>query len=148
MLSLSIDLNDEYRFVISEMSRRDQLEISSWYNDFILEGGDNLKRLKAVTAISTKIVLASRHTLYRKDEKLQPGTHEIEDGFTLTLPLTEAGLNDLPLSFTAWLIDAAGRIHPYILETFLAAGRRMERSAKRMHEHLSASGLSGRQIPH
>lgn len=148
MLSLSIDLTDEYRFVISEMSRRGHLEISSWYNDFILEGGDNLKRLKAVTAISTKIVLASRHTLYRKDEKLPPGTYEIEDGFTLALPLTEVGLNELPLSFTAWLIDAAGRIHPYILETFLAATLRGERSGTRTYEQLSGSGLSDRPTVH
>lgn len=148
MLALSIDLTDEYRFVISEMSRRDQLEISSWYNDFILEGGDNLKRLKAVTAISAKIVLASRHTLYRKDEKLPAGTYEIEDGFTLTLPLTETGLNDLPLSFTAWLIDAAGRIHPSILETFLAATLRIKRSGTRIYERLSDSGLSDRLTVH
>src|SRR5688572_10587543 len=144
MLSLSLELNDEYRFVISEMSRQSQLEISSWYNDWILQGGDNLKRLQAVTAISTKVVLHSRHTLYRKGEKLPDGTYEIEDGFTITLPMTEAGVNELPLSFAAWLIDAAGRIHPFILETFLASGLRMKKTAQTMTERLSASGLSGR----
>jgi hypothetical protein len=148
MLSLSLDLNEDYRFAISEMSRQSQLELSAWYNDWILDGADNLKRLQAVTAISTKVVLASRHALYRKGEKLPAGTYEIEDGFTMTLPLTEAGVNELPLSFAAWLIDAAGRIHPYILETFLAAGRRIEKAVTTIRARPSASGQSDRSIKH
>lgn len=131
MLSLAIDLTDEYRFVISEMNRRDHLVLSTWYNEWILEGGDNLKRLQAVTTISTKIVLASRHALYRNGEKLPDGTYEIEDGFIITLPMTAECLNELPLSFTAWLIDSAGRIHPHILETFLASAQRIGRMMTR-----------------
>lgn len=146
MLSLSIDLTDEYRFVISEMTRRDHLDISAWFNDWILEGGDNLKRLKAVTAISTKIVIASRHSLYKGGEKLPDGTYEIEDGFSLTLPMTAASLDDLPLSFTAWLIDSAGRIHPHILETFLVSAQRIERSITKPTASASVSGQSEKPI--
>lgn len=147
MLSLSLDLNEEYRLTIGEMSRKSHLALSTWYNDWLTAGGDNLKKLTFVSAISTQVILYSRLTLYRKGEKQPDGTYEIEEGFSLTLPLTEAGLNDLPLSLSAWLIDAAGRIHPHILETFLAAARRIAQSGKRIQERLSASGQLDRSIP-
>lgn len=137
---LSLELNDRYRLTVSEMSRKSQLVISTWYNGWISGGGDNLDKLKFVSAISTQVIVNSRLSLYRDGEKLPDGTYTVEDDTTITLPMTEACLNDLPASLAAWLIDAAGRENPLILETFLAVARRVLKNGTKIHERLSDSG--------
>lgn len=144
---LSLELNEQYRLTVSEMSRKSQLAISTWYNGWISGGGDNLEKLKFVSAISTQVILHSRLTLYKDGEKLADGTYIPEDGTVITLPMTEACLNDLPASLAAWLIDAAGRENPLILETFLAVARRVLKNGKTMQERLSASGQSSKPTP-
>jgi hypothetical protein len=138
------DVNDRYRITVSEMSRRSQLTISSWFNDWLAGGKDNLDKLKTVTAISTQVILHSRLALYQDGEKLPDGTYTLEEGAVLTLPLTEECLNELPASLVAWLIDAAGTENSLILETFLAGTQAMAKRGQRIRARLSASGLSNK----
>ena|SRR5688572_20134501 len=143
----SMAFNGQYRITVAEMNRKSHLAVSTWYNGWLAGGGDNLEKLKFVSAVSTQIILHSRITLYRDDEKLSDGTYELEDGVIFTLPMTEACLNDLPYSLVAWLIDAAGKENPVTLETFLAGARTIQKRGRKMYERLSASGRFGKQTP-
>jgi hypothetical protein len=136
----ALDYGDGFRITVAEMSRRSQLTISSWFNDWLTGSGDTPDKLKTVSAISTQVILHSRIALHRNGEKLPEGTYALEDGVTVTLPLTEDSLNDLPASLVAWLIDAAGKENPLILGTFLAATRVLATSGQKTLERLSASG--------
>jgi hypothetical protein len=137
----SLDFNNHCRITVSEMSRRSQLEISSWFNDWIAGGKENLDKLKTVTAISTQVILHSRIALYMDGEKMPDGLYMMEEGAVQTLPLTEECLNELPASLVAWLIDAAGTENSLILANFLAGTRAVVRNGQRTHARLSASGL-------
>jgi len=136
------DLPNGYRMTISEMSRRSQLVISSWFNEWLLSTqGEVIPKFKTVSAISTQVILHSRVALYRGDERLSDGLHKIEDGLTITLPLTEAGLDDLPASVAAWMIDAAGQENASTLANFLAGIRAATTNGKTTFARLSANGL-------
>jgi len=140
-------LANDYTLTVSEMSRRSQLAISSWFNEWFLSSSATVDKLSTVSAISTQIILHSRVALYRGAEKLPDGTYTIDDDLTLTLPLTEARLNDLPYSCVAWMIDAAGKENQAILENFLAGVRASTKNGSQMFARLSGSGLSSRPTP-
>jgi hypothetical protein len=144
----SHDVNDHYRITLSEMSRRSQVEISTWFNGWLAGSGDMLDKLKVVSAISTQVILYSRLALYRDGEKLPEGTYELEDGVTITLPLTEVCLNELPASLVAWLIDAAGRENAFVLESFLAGARAIQKNMTNRLARRSASGPSNEPPAH
>lgn len=136
----TLDLEGGYRLTVSEMSRRAQLEISTWFNNWMAGGGSNLEKLQSVTAISTQVILHSRIALHRDTEKLPDGTYTLADGTVLTLPLTEVCLNDLPASLVAWLIDAAGRENTLTLESFLAGMRVIQKRLTKTPAPPSGSG--------
>lgn len=140
----AFDINGEYRITVSEMSRKSQLAVSTWFNDWVTSGGEQLKKLQTVSAISTQIILHSRLALYRGTEKCPDGTYTIEDGMVITLPLTEACLGDLPASLVVWLIDAAGRENAVTLEGFLAGIRTAAANGMATYARLSASGHSSK----
>ena len=142
----SLDLANDYTLSLSEMSRRSQLAISSWFNEWFLStrGAD---KLQTVSAISTQVILHSRLTLSRNGERLPDGVYTIEEGMVIALPLTETSLNDLPASLVAWMIDAAGRENAGTLANFLAGIRTATTNGKMAFARLSVSGLSNRSIP-
>lgn len=142
------ELEGGYRLTVGEMSRQSHLDLSTWFNGWFNGGGEQLEKLQTVSAISTQVILRSRIALYRGAEKLPDGTYDIEDGLTITLPLTEAGLNNLPASLVVWLIDAAGRENAIVLEGFLAAVRVATANMKMTSARLSANGPSSRPTPH
>lgn len=134
------DLPGGYRITVGEMSRKSQLAISTWFNDWFSGGGEQLGKLQSVSAISTQVILHSRIGLYKGSEKLPNGTYTPEEDMVITLPLTEACLNELPASLVTWLIDAAGRENATVLEGFLAGVRAMTARGMTTYARLSASG--------
>ncbi len=143
----SRELSNNYRLTVSEMSRKSQLAISTWFNSWFAGGSNILTKLQTVSEISTQIILHSRLTLYKGSERCENGTYVIDDEITLALPLTETGLNDQPASLVAWLIDAAGRENAVTLEGFLASVRVMSARMTTTFERLSDNGRFTNQTP-
>jgi len=144
----TLDLPNGYRVTVSEMSRRSQLAISSWFNEWITGAGKNAPKLDTVSTISTQVILHSRLALYREGVKCADGMHVIEDGVVFPVPMTEDALNELPASLVAWLIDAAGRENESTLQNFLSATRLITARGMRTYARLSDSGRSNSQTAH
>lgn len=143
----ALDIGERYRLTVSEMSRRSQLDISTWFNEWMIGGGAKLDKLHTVSEISTQIILHSRIALYRDGAKLTEGVYRLNEDITIELPLSEANLDDLPASLVTWLIDAAGRENATTLESFLAGVTLMTARGMRTYERLSDNGRLTRQTP-
>ncbi len=128
------------------MSRRSQLAISSWFNEWFLSTRGQADKLATVSAISSQVVLYSRLALYKQGEKQPDGLYQIDEGVTVVIPMTEENLGNLPASLAAWMIDAAAKENQFILSNFLAGARTAMSRGEKMSERLSASGLSGKTM--
>lgn len=142
------DLSNGYTITISEMTRKSQLTISTWFNEWLTGIGANASKLDTVSAISTQIILHSRLTLFQDGVKCADGMYEIEDGVFFPVPMTETALNELPASWVAWMIDAAGKENAVVLTGFLAAIRLTAARGTKTYERLSGSGRSSSLIQH
>lgn len=113
-------IHNGYTFALDEMSRRAQVACIAELNRRIgaLAELDDIQRMAAIT---TLILLRSRLTVTAPDGSvLPPGDHDL-GGAVLTLPLTEACVNDvLPASLTGWMITASAEENLYTLQSFLA----------------------------
>lgn len=139
----ALDLPNGYRLTVLEMSRKSQLAISTWFNGWFAGGGSDLTKLQSVSEISTQVILHSRLSLSLDGVKVPDGAYAIEEGMTITLPMTEDCLNnDLPASLVVWLIDAAGRENATVLNGFLAGVRTVTRRGQMTSARLFASGPS------
>lgn len=138
----------EYRITLTEMSRRSQIALSTWFNAWLTGPGSQADKVQVLAAISTQVILHSKISLYRGEEKLPDGTHQLTPEISLTLPLTETCLNDeLPASLVAWMVDAAGQENGTTLAGFLAGVRVMTQNMRRSLARVSDSGPSGRSTP-
>jgi hypothetical protein len=138
----------DYRLTLSEMSRRSQVALSTWFNEWLTGPSKHLDKIQRLSAISTQVILHSRINLYRDGEKLSNGTYDLGEDAKITLPLTEACLNDdLPASLVLWMVDAAGKENSATLEGFLAGTRVIQQSMTRSLARLSDSGPSSKSTP-
>lgn len=143
----ALDLVGGYRLTVSEMSRKSQLAISTWFNAWFAGGGSSATKLESVSEISTQVILHSRIALYHEGVKLSDGGYVIDDGLTITLPLTEEGIDAFPASIAVWLIDAAGKENATVLGSFLAAIRTVTSRGMMTSERLSGNGRLSKLTP-
>jgi hypothetical protein len=144
----TLDLPNGYRLTVSEMSRKSQLAISTWFNEWITGIGKDAPKLDTVSNISTQVILHSRVVLYKDGIECTNGTYDIEEGVTIVIPLTVTCLDEMPASLFVWFADAAGQENALVLRTFLAGVRVMTTRGTKIYERLSDSGRYGNLIQH
>lgn len=116
----------EYRLVVSEMSWKQQLACSRQFTQWITGGeAQGQNPFEKQVALATMLTLYSDIRLYQDNEQLPPGTYQLAENVTLTLPLTAEGLNNLPLSIAQFLVVTTQEVNPLALQNFLAGATEM-----------------------
>jgi hypothetical protein len=115
----SLQWNEHIRIVVSEMSWKQQIACSAEFVAWMQAESTKQDQLARQVTIITMLILHSRVRVYRDDELLAAGAHDLGDGVTLTLPLTKESLEDLPASLAGFLVKAAQEENPQTITNFM-----------------------------
>jgi hypothetical protein len=133
-----------YRLVVGEMSWKQQLECSRQYNHWLWGKGRDQLPFDRQVSIATLLALHAPIRLYRDNQLLPDGTYNLSDEVCITLPLTEDGLNALPVSIAQFIVNAALEENPQTITNFTEGTGRILTQLSALP---SASGLSDKPTP-
>lgn len=131
----------DYRLVVSEMSWKNQLECSRQYNHWLWNESKLLPPFEKQVAIAMLFALNVPVALYKDNQLLPPGTYALDNGVSLTLPLTVDHLNALPVSIAQFIVSAALEENPQTIANFTEGTAKTMKMLRTQSELPSASGL-------
>lgn len=114
----ALQWNDHVRFVVTEMSWKQQLACSVEFKAWLDSDAGLQDPFSKQVAIATMLLLYSRVQVYFDGGLLPDGKHTLGEGVVLTLPLTKDSVEDLPGSIVQFLIRAAQEENPTAIANF------------------------------